>query len=357
MKNLEIERLRAVAVLAVICYHVACVFPSLFSKNFGSPYGVTLFFVISGFVVCSSFLRKETGTIYDVYSFYVRRIFRILPLAFLCIAYFFIRWLFNPSEFQSVPQEITSILLLRYNYDLIAHPEFVHLGFFWTLMVEEHFYLLFPILFVIFSARLWRVLLVTSAIALIMFVLPSQVYQDYPRELADRFMIFSSHARFQELLAGVLICFAAARFARHFSSVKTVLILLSWLAILGIVLLPALLEGPLHRLVSSPWLLCAVVVLIASANFGVVLNLKGLNKYVEYIGSRSFGLYLWHGPILILLAKTKPNSSILVLALALPLSLLVAEITYRLIEKPMINVGHRISRRMAARSYSLQILN
>jgi peptidoglycan/LPS O-acetylase OafA/YrhL len=164
-RYLEIERLRAIAVIWVILHHSVAFSPyvnQLFKQGWT---GVDLFFVISGFVVAKSFDSKlptqdSSSNLMDKLKFYGphlktfwgRRIMRIVPLAlgWILISSALWQWVpdwqaFAPYE-KGYSREIISFLTLQINFiNLHQASKFFH---YWSLAVEEHFYLLLPFLFV-----------------------------------------------------------------------------------------------------------------------------------------------------------------------------------------------------------------
>jgi peptidoglycan/LPS O-acetylase OafA/YrhL len=120
-----------------------------------TTFGVTVFFFLSGYLI-TTLLRDEferTGTL-SLKSFYLRRALRILPPFYLVFAFALVCWwaglLARPGELQSIP----AVLLHYSNYYIVGHDHFGFLtgtGVYWSLAVEEHFYLLFPCLFLLLT--------------------------------------------------------------------------------------------------------------------------------------------------------------------------------------------------------------
>ena len=165
MKLREIQRLRAVAALLVLVCHwgpLRRMFPPILQDPWS---GVDLFFVISGFVVTLSLVRllpdlgeePSFAVAYDrakqaLKAFYARRFFRIMPAAlFVALMTRVFAGVF-PTHFGSTRSWMVEFVAFFggiYNY-MSGFRGDLHLNVYWSLSVEEHFYLLLPVLFLVF---------------------------------------------------------------------------------------------------------------------------------------------------------------------------------------------------------------
>lgn len=400
-KNLEIERLRAFAVLLVVYAHAP--FAQLFSPFLYSTFsGVDLFFVISGFVVSGSFIRslpplgglaierRLVACRAPVVSFYLRRLFRIVPsasfYALLCLtASVLLKDDGSVSGFahpQDVAREIVAVFGGVYNYALAAGAVTQNLAPYWSLSVEEHFYLIAPILLVVSASQRSRVLVVCTCIVIVLVVF---------RPMTAGNIINVSHTRFDALFYGVLLTLfmqrrganahgaslrsilAGARipgFILRSASlrglVKTVLVamLCAALALLPGVTNTALLDaraGPNFDTSSfalmSYELVSVILVWLAALNRGWIFDIPLVRTALEYVGSRSYAIYLAHWVVVqcyqdlffryyellpdpLKLTRTGYGLQFAVYVAA---TLLLAEMSYRLIEKPFIGAGRRVT--------------
>jgi peptidoglycan/LPS O-acetylase OafA/YrhL len=138
---------RGVAILLVLVDHIAqrTRFERQIWANFGT-FGVYIFFVISGYIITTRLIeeRQITSTI-SLSAFYLRRAFRILPIVVVYVAFLYLlSRSIGLKEFQ--PREIAGSLFFFRNYQFAAHPGGLYTAHFWSLSVEEHFYLLWPAL-------------------------------------------------------------------------------------------------------------------------------------------------------------------------------------------------------------------
>lgn len=142
----SLDGLRAVSIALVVLGHAGAPVPTAF--------GVTVFFFISGYLITLLFTREydAAGGI-DFKAFYIRRILRLTPpivvVLAVAVAMQQLGWLGGEAH----PVTLLSQLLSFYNYILIYTdlPEIQGSGLFWSLAVEEHFYMLFPLFFLAFA--------------------------------------------------------------------------------------------------------------------------------------------------------------------------------------------------------------
>ena len=158
----DIQGLRAVAVLLVLAYHL---WPDILT---GGYVGVDVFFVISGFLITAHLLEHPPNRVRDLAEFWGRRIRRLLPAAFLVLAVTAVasrmvapdtRWAANAGEIIASAFYVQNWLLAANSVDYLgaAEPP-TPVQHYWSLSVEEQFYLFWPvlILLVFWLARRWR---------------------------------------------------------------------------------------------------------------------------------------------------------------------------------------------------------
>lgn len=322
----EIDGLRALAVLAVLIYH------AIPAGAPGGFMGVDVFFVISGYLITSILAAEHanSGQI-DLLGFYARRIRRLMPALWTVIAATIVLTLvFAPMGVfaQRVAESATASLLFLAN----VYFQFASGGYFegpadelpllhlWSLGVEEQFYLVHPLLlmlFLRFSRRAALGALVTLAIGSLVL---AQVALDRWPDAA----FFQMPPRFWELAAGSVLALLPARR------------LASWWAGFGLALIFAGYAFPPARfpgIGALPAVVGAMLV-IAVAHGGTMVPALRLRPLV-LVGLWSYPLYLWHWPLLALDRATslgEPPVERLVLWCAL--SIVLAALTHRFIETP-----------------------
>ncbi|MCU1414031.1 MAG: acetyltransferase [Microbacteriaceae bacterium] len=334
------DGLRAIAVAAVILYHLS---PGALPGGF---LGVDIFFVISGFLITGLLLRErtETGRI-RLGAFWARRARRLLPalvvLLMVCSSAALLlggdvlvhlgRQLLGAATFSS---NWLSIAAGQSYFDSTTPDLFRNL---WSLAVEEQFYLVWPfavLLLALVRSHRARVIIVAalavlSAVAMVMLYVPG----------GDATRVYygtDTHA-FGLAIGAALALALSRRSLGH-----------RWLTVLGVVALAAVLATTALLPDSSPityqgglvgvGLLTAVVIAAAvGSRLGRVLDVAPL----RWVGARSYGLYLWHWPVFVLVVAALPTwqrtgaGGWELGGIALAITVAAATLSYRFVEQPI----------------------
>jgi peptidoglycan/LPS O-acetylase OafA/YrhL len=355
-KYREIERLRGVAILLAIFNHAPL--NAFYYRWFNGVTGVHLFFVISGFVITLSFLRllDSMPPRAALGTFFVRRFFRIVPMAAAAalLSAAAATWL-NSSDIwgsaAGIWHEIALVFTLRYNYAISADTR--QLVYFWSLNVEEHFYLVLPFFLVLVRsrrARLASLMALGLAVALIVRPLTAPRLADGPALLASMAYHARTHVRLDALAFGVILgllrhyrVFARPRATRAFRAGGTAL---ATLAILTLVFFARF----LNQNDDNAWIFVdaasVALVWLASQRRGLILNVPFVGGAFEYLGSRSYCIYLMHMGAWKLVEEYRHlhpvfNQYVSASDLCLidvALVLLASELCHRLIEKPFMKM-------------------
>jgi peptidoglycan/LPS O-acetylase OafA/YrhL len=327
----HIDGLRAVAVLSVVIYHA---FPTVIKAGF---MGVDVFFVISGYLITSILLNElENGT-YSLLNFYKRRIKRLFPALILVIATVYsIGWfMLIENEFIAMNKHILggagfiSNIILWFEagyFDQSSHYKlFLH---FWSLGVEEQYYIVIPILIYVLYKLRFNILIIVALLAFTSFI------YGYVLIGADKTAAFYNPlARSWELLAGTMLAILMRQG-------KTRLFEWQITAIIGLflILVPILI---FNKDIAFPGLYAlmpvtgAVLVIAAGEKAWVNRVILG-NRLAIFIGLISYPLYLWHWSLLSFLhINEQANPSSIKRLAAVCLSFLLAYLTYRFVEKPL----------------------
>jgi len=342
----HIDGLRAIAVIAVIVYHLeASWLPGGFT-------GVDVFFVISGFVVSASVARlPEVGGWAGMLRFYARRMRRIMPALVACLLFTAVlSMLFIPDSWLSEASSktgrmafvgLSNWVLAKTGSDYFSpRTDFNPYTHTWSLGVEEQFYLLFPLLFLAWGkGRKGRWLsLALFAAATLASLLYAVLRARQGGQEVDAFYLTTT--RFWQLGAGVLLFQLMQLFGgdaqaspRQGFGWRSPLLLASVL-LLGYGLLNA-------RPGQSPWVDGAWPVLGALGVLGLLQRAPGgwigrtlAAPVLVMIGRLSYSLYLWHWPVFVLFRWTVGLDDAITRAAAVACSVLLAWLSWRLIEQP-----------------------
>ncbi|ROP73580.1 peptidoglycan/LPS O-acetylase OafA/YrhL [Frigoribacterium sp. PhB107] len=337
----DVEGLRAVAVVVVVVGHLTGLPP-------GGFVGVDVFFVISGFVITAVLLREldRSGTI-SLTAFYARRARRVLPAAVVVILATLVAaaalW-FTPRFAGTVLDAVASLSFVQ-NWHLIAvgadylgaDSPASPLQHFWSLAVEEQFYLIWPVLMLVAtsiaarlsSRRARRDVLVGVACAVVVL---SVGYAVWRGEASPRAAYFDSVARLWELAAGALCAFARPVAQRMCLPLRRAVVLAGQ----GVLVLSLVVIDPSSSF-PWPWALlpvlgaCAIVV-GGSGRLGGVETVL-VSSPARWVGRRSYSIYLWHFPVIVF-AESLGLRGLPAVAGGLVVTLVLSVLTFRFVEEP-----------------------
>ncbi len=335
----DIEGLRAVAVLLVLAYHARV--PGLT----GGYIGVDVFYVVSGFLITGLIVRElqATGRL-DLPAFYARRARRLLPAALVVIAVTVLASavILPPLRMVDVAGDGAAAALYVSNIRFAAQAtDYLQaeldpspLLHFWSLGVEEQFYLFWPALLFAVAGRRTSVRRIGIAIAVVAAVslVLSIVWTSTDAPLA----FFLLPARAWELAVGAGLALAATRIARIPALAATAAVVVG-LALIGI--------GAVIFDLATPFPGTAALVPVAGAALVIAGGLRQplgpISRLVaippmRWIGGISYSLYLWHWPLLVLPAAAvgAPLPGPVRLALV-GLTFVLAEASRRWVEDPI----------------------
>lgn len=340
--RLDIQALRTIAVSLVVLFHL---WPSRVSGGF---VGVDVFFVISGFLITSHILRNVEKERFSVARFWARRVRRLLPASFaVLLATAASVLIFAPiSLWQQWLREVQASIFYLENWLLAADSvDYLALAntasptqHFWSLATEEQFYILWPLL--IAGALLLvgkrsnrrRAAMLT---ALSVLTVASLAYGIYATATDPAVAYFSTPVRAWEFGAGALLSFAPSLKHRIWSNVAALcgLAAIGWS---GVFLNSAM---PFPGTIALIPVLGTVLVLWASVSTGWLAKVLAI-KPVQWVGDKSYSIYLWHWPLIILSPYAlKDDLNLATRLTLLALTLLLAWFSAELIEKPFGNSG------------------
>ncbi|MFE5321526.1 acyltransferase family protein [Paenibacillus sp. NPDC056579] len=342
-----LDGLRALAVLFVILYHL--------NVNWapGGLLGVGIFFVLSGYLITDILIAqwRKRGRL-DLKEFYLRRARRLMP-ALLVMILAVVAWitLFDRGRLPSLLGEVVSALLYVNNWWHIVHEVSYFesfdppspFGHIWSLAVEEQFYLLWPILLALglmLAPRRGRLVGLTLLLALVSALVMAFLYE--PGTDPSR-VYYGTDTRAFALLIGAALAIVWPSGKLSAGASRSAHLLLdgiggaSLLAVLAMIWLTDQYDSFLYR-GGFVLLSIAVAALVAAlahpaSRLGAALGWSPL----RWLGVRSYGIYLWHYPVIVLTSPTvNTGSTSIPLALGqMALCIALAALSWRFIEEPI----------------------
>lgn len=337
----EIDGLRALAVIMVLAYHLKIPFAK------SGLLGVTVFFVISGYLITGILINEieESGGV-DLKNFWLRRIRRLLPAVLsMAVVMIFVSAVVNRVVFTKGCNDLLSAVFGYNNWWQIfrkvsyfenagAPSPFTHC---WSLAIETQFYLIYPILLILLSKARNRgkvFAAVTAVLAMISVVLMGVLYS--PDGDPSR-VYYGTDTRAFSLLIGAL---AAIQKEYHIIKVKlrgklwAVIGSISILILIGMMMLISSYSSFLYYGGQAIVSVLAAFVVYAVTVSRSLLNIILGSSILKWIGDRSYSIYLWHYPIIVLMSGGK-RATWWIVILEVVLSVGFAELSYRFIETPV----------------------
>ncbi len=327
----EIDGLRTLAVLPVVLFHAG------FAIN-GGFLGVDIFYVISGFLITAIIYAEGRHGNFTFARFYERRIRRILPLLIVVVAVTsLVAWLMlSPNALDDYGKSVLATLFFVSNIYFWKTTEYFSQGaenkpllHTWSLAVEEQFYIVFPIVLLIIM-RLFRrydlwILIACTIIGLAFAEIMSLKHATFS------FYIFPTRA--WELLSGAAGAVFVAKYGRKPNAIAAAaglaLIILAYISCDSTMVHPGI--------YTVPTIAGAILILL----FADIQNLTGKilsNTWIVLLGKISYGIYLWHQPVLAFLRlwNFQPLSPVEG-GLAVIATIALSYLTWRFVEAPFRN--------------------
>lgn len=344
-----LDGIRAIAVIMVLAYHLKL---ALFKSGF---LGVTVFFVLSGYLITGILISEveEEGTI-DLKNFWLRRIRRLVPAVMsMAVVIIFVSAVVNRIIFTKGCKDFLASVLGFNNwwqiFNKVSYFEaagvpspFTHC---WSLAIETQFYLIYPLILLgIYKlvksreeGRAKRGLLfagVTLLLALISVILMIVLFD--PQQDASR-VYYGTDTRAFSLLFGALlaILWKYQMVPRRLSaSVNMVLGSVSFAVLLVMTIAINGSSNFWYRGGQFVGTILTVLVIYTVSGRKTWLSRFLSNPVLKWIGDRSYSIYLWHYPIILLISKGIKASWWITL-IEIVLSVVLAELSYRFIETPI----------------------
>jgi len=338
----SLDGFRGAAIALVAISHAG------FGDIIPGAFGVTIFFFISGFLITRLLIaeHRKNGRI-SISNFYLRRVLRLLPaLVTVIVIETAVYYSENGIVFWG---EIISAFFYYYNYHVLFVGDNIKaLGALWSLAVEEHFYFVFPFIFLKSIRAIGRFVFFVSIACLVVLTWRMLlVYKFDILSVSPDYPYYATDCRIDSILFGVFLALAVEN-----KMVRSRIIsrLMSWPCfVTGLVMLLATFiirseefrqttRYTIQGLALIPLFACSLF----GPQFGIVRALLEMNPLV-WVGKISYSLYLWHMPAIFLVRYYFPQASLFTsAALSLSLMLMVSSASYYFVEQPFVGLRRRL---------------
>ena len=345
-KNRIIQGLRALAVLSVIFYHTG------FTWIPGGFLGVDVFFVISGYLISGIIIREIKATNrFDFKGFYAKRVRRLVPAASIVMIFTLIvgHHLISPLRIKNLGLDSLSATFYGANFRFYySQIDYLNLGqqpslflHFWSLAVEEQFYILWPLLLLL----AWRISRKYGLQVFLLFAFfISFLYSLNISYSNPTLAFYSIFTRSWEFAVGMLSYLLFSKIRISSDALRSVLGVFGLTGLVASLLLVKSSDAIPGWIVLFPVFSTALILGISTQ--GNFLGFRFFdNRLSNWVGSISYSLYLWHWPIYLLLAEVlgKKPFGIYILEFFV-LTTLSSAIVYYVLELPIRNY-QRIARK------------
>jgi len=351
--RLDIQGLRAIAVLSVVIFHIA---PSALPGGF---IGVDVFFVISGYLIMGHIWRDLNHGSFQLLTFYAKRVRRLFPALFTTLvlssllSYIF----FWPAAFESFSQSLSSSLLYVSNFWFytksgyfdgeLQNSPLLHT---WSLSVEEQFYILFPIALVFMH----RVVKSKALLLLGIFAIISLVFSEALLHYNESMSYYATPSRFWQFIVGGVL--GMRQFKLNLSKITSDVIALACMLVLALCTYFTSSKGfPGFNALLPTFATAVILSLNLTSGFSFKLLANPLSCF---FGNISYSLYLWHWPVIVFYKlKIAPDLRGVDNVFALLISIVFAYLSYQFVESVAKNVRLSVSpSRVLALSSAISIL-
>jgi peptidoglycan/LPS O-acetylase OafA/YrhL len=338
----DIEGLRAIAVTVVVLFHAGILYIN------GGFVGVDVFFVISGFLITRLLVAEhEARNTLSISGFYARRVRRIIPAATLVLVVVVLasyHWLgFLVGDGVATDARWSAVFLANIHFAgagtqyFNAFKPYSPLQHMWSLGVEEQFYLVWPVVILLTAAVGRRYALRTRLGAVLLTITAASfVWSVTETHTNPIWAYFSPFTRGWELAVGGLVAVWSPALARALSKLAPVLSNVGLVAVIASAF--ALNSSTPYPGAAAAWPVLATACVIAGGSMQAGAFSERLLALppVQWVGKRSYSIYLWHWPLLIIPAEYAGTSLILWKNIVwVGIAVIAAAVTYRLVENPI----------------------
>lgn len=362
-----LDGLRALSVIAVIAYHADLEWIP------GGFLGVEVFFVISGFLITTLLMEEKSSTgKVSLRGFWLRRFRRLMPALFAMLAVtLFVVTFFSTVSAPEFRRDVIAGVAYVSNWWQIFGVDTPYFGtgslpvlrHLWSLAVEEQWYLAWPLVFVACTGRstFRRIPLGVAALVTSVGIMVGTGLAFLPDdESRTNLLYLGTHTRSSGIILGAVLALlrpvtTSDSSGRRFLNGTLTCAAAGALGVVGVLMSILHVEdAALYRggLAATSIASVVVIAVVVRSRDGLIAQLLSV-PWLAAIGKRSYGLYLWHWPTFVVADARASNVR---LAVAIAVTVVVNEVTYRFIEVPVRNgvigkwlVGRRSLSRMRRR--------
>ena len=339
----SLNGLRAISILIVFLSH------TISNKWFPGGFGVRVFFLISGFLIARLlYLEWEAKREISLRNFYIRRFLRLYPVVLVYSAVVLAAYSLASNAQINWLEPVSAVLYFaNYYYSYLSQigqtGGNMPFAIFWSLSVEEHFYIVFPIMFVLLRAHPRKMTVACVAIIAICLLLRFTVAMSYPELLPTHTFYYQTQYQMDSIAMGVLLAslcqFEAGRaFLRSLFSAPAIGLALV-LLVAGFAVRDEFFRETLRYTILSAAIFVVLVNVLFCERFlpaQVFLNMP----LMDWIGRLSYSIYVWHYAARSLFGVSSGiwwQNFVIWCAV----TLLASIASYYLIERPISEIRHR----------------
>lgn len=337
MRNSYIDSLKGLSVILVFLYHT-----DLLKIGY---VGVEIFFCISGFLITLSIINNNL----TVKEFFLRRVRRLAFPIIIVMAFNFVAILYltpDPEIIQFLKHGIFSLLFLENFYLLYSSGyftisnEFNPFGHFWSLSIEEQFYLFFVPLLIFLKYKIKINILILILMLFFSIIELLEIYYG----LDSKYIYLLSTNRFWQFLVGVYLAFNINFFYNlikinhylKFSIINIIFLVLIFISVIGFNI-----ENQFFWLIQS-FFISLIVFIFIFLSLQLNFNFK-IYSFFAFFGEISYGFYLYHYPLIVFYKWNGGIINFYSIISIFVICLLLSFFSYKFIEKKLINYHQSIN--------------
>jgi len=341
-KILTLDGLRGYAALFVLFAHIPKVtntslgeFIHKIPSTFHLAYvGVDIFFVMSGFLITRILLKEKISNNFSFIRFYTKRALRLFPIYYLLAI--IIGVLYSWEGIWAVLMYVSNYY---FAYNLSPNP----LRHTWSLAVEEQFYLIWPVILYFFNIKKSRII-IGFLFPLIAIFAAFYAFYQLEYKLFENLLYRGTIYRVFSLSLGSFLAFNEVKNLKRSKKIISfiVLIVLLLLFLFKAGMIPMLI---LKMILAALLSLIILIIVLKLENKNNFINFLFSGKLIRFIGMISYGLYLYHFPVIFFIEKydKKGYLSIMEFGLLLLICFALPVISYYSIEKPILNYKQKLN--------------